>query len=230
LAGIFGILLVLCAGGVVVSTKIGGGSDLHNLDAYLILLLLVAIYLFFGVYSPDHGNTGLFLDDLRPSHLFLAILALAVPVWFALQSGSPLFTWDRLQAEQELSVLKSQAEISSSQGGEVLFISQRQLLALKIVDVPLVPDYEQDFLMEMVMSHHRAYLDRFQSDLRMRRFVMIIADEQNIHYYGKTSSFGEENDLWVQEIAVPLLCYYRPIIPVSNMGIVLFVPKENLCD
>jgi hypothetical protein len=229
LAGIFGTLLILCAGGLVVSTKIGGGSDLHNMDAYLILLLLVALYLFFGVYIPEHAQTKSFLADQRPLHLFLTILGIAVPVWFAIQSGGPVFTWDHLQAERELNALKSQAETVSSQGGDVLFISQRQLLALKIVDVPLVPDYEQDFLMEMVMSHNSAYLNRFQSDLQARRFALIVADEQNIHYYGRKGSFGEENDLWVQEVSIPLLCYYHPALPASKFGVVLYVPNEQPC-
>jgi hypothetical protein len=229
LVGIFGILLILCAGGVVVSTKIGGGSDLHNMDAYLILLLLVAAYLFFDVTTPEHAKAKSFLDYQRPVHLFLTILGLTVPVWFAMQTGQPVFIWDRLQADQELYALKSQAETVSSQGGEVLFISQRQLLALKIVNVPLVPDYEQDSLMEMVMSQNHAYLDRFQSDLQAQRFALIVADEQNIHYYGKKGSFGEENDLWVQNVSIPLLCYYHPASPANEFGVMLYVPNEQPC-
>ena len=42
---IFAALLVLFAGGLVVSMKIGGGVDIHNLDAYLSLLLIVTVYL-----------------------------------------------------------------------------------------------------------------------------------------------------------------------------------------
>ncbi len=37
--GLAGALAVLFAGGLVVSAKIGGGGNLHNLDAYLVLLL-----------------------------------------------------------------------------------------------------------------------------------------------------------------------------------------------
>jgi hypothetical protein len=230
LIGMFGILLVLCAGGVVVSTKIGGGSDLHNLDAYLILLLLVGGYLFFGVFTPEQGETGPFSTNPRPIHVFLISLVVAVPVLLVLQRGLPAFTWDRLKAEQEISALKNRAETISSQGGEVLFISQRQLLALKIVDVPLVPEYEQDALMEMVMSHNRAYLDRFQNDLRQQRFAMIVAEPQIDHFYQRDRSFSEENNLWVVEVTQPLLCYYTKTNPsTAYPDVAVYIPSSQPC-
>ena len=45
-------LLVLLAGGLVVSTKIGGGADVHNLDAYMAMLLFITSALFWGQYAP----------------------------------------------------------------------------------------------------------------------------------------------------------------------------------
>ena len=230
LAAILGITLVLFMGGVVVSTKIGGGSDLHNMDAYLILLMLVAGYLLYGAFKPQQGKTEPLVANQRPILLSLLVLGIAVPVGFALQYGRPVFLWDHLQTEQEVSTLKSRVEEVSHQGGKVLFISQRQFLALKIVDVPLVPDYEQDFLMEMVMSHNRPYLAQFQADLKAKKFAMIVADAQNIHYYGRTSSFGEENDLWVNAVSIPMLCYYSPTYPLGESGVVLFTPREKPCD
>ena len=47
LLGIGSILLALLVGGVIVSTKIGGGSNLHNLDAYLVVLLVIGGYVYF---------------------------------------------------------------------------------------------------------------------------------------------------------------------------------------
>ncbi|MGB8212816.1 MAG: hypothetical protein WCE68_04575 [Anaerolineales bacterium] len=229
LVGILGSLLVLCIGGLVVSAKIGGGSDLHNLDAYLILLLLVAVYLFFGTSRPEPGKLKPFLADQRRLSIFLFILGIVVPVGFALQYGRPILPWDHQQANQEVSILKSEAETISRQGGEVLFISERQFLALKTINVPLVPDYEQDYLMEMVMSHNRAYLDQFQADLKAHRFALIVADEQRIHYYGRKSSFGEENDLWVQDVSIPVLCYYSPAYILPYSGTALYVPSEQPC-
>jgi len=42
--GLGAMLLALMAGGLVVSTKIGGGGDLHNMDAYLVMLAVVSAY------------------------------------------------------------------------------------------------------------------------------------------------------------------------------------------
>jgi hypothetical protein len=99
-----------------------------------------------------------------------------------------------------------------------------------MVKVPLIPEYEQDFLMEMVMSHNRPYLDHFQADLRSQKFAMVVADEQNLHYYGKSEAFGAENDLWVQEVSIPILCYYRPITQPGDSGVVLYAPRDEPCQ
>ena len=42
--GLLAMLFILLAGGLVVSTKIGGGGDLHNMDAYMVLLALISVY------------------------------------------------------------------------------------------------------------------------------------------------------------------------------------------
>ncbi len=39
--GAAAMLFILLGGGLVVSTKIGGGGDLHNMDAYMVLLALI---------------------------------------------------------------------------------------------------------------------------------------------------------------------------------------------
>ena len=225
LIGIFSALLVLFLGGLVVSIKIGGGSDLHNMDAYFILLMLVGGYFYFDRMTPAIGVVKVSVSY----PLFIIVLTILVPVWMAIQVVSPIFTWDREKADQALATIRSQVEGVNRSGGEVLFISQRHLLALNMVNVPLVPEYEQDYLMEMVMSHNRAYLDQFQQDLEVQRFAMIIANEQTIQYYWRTRSFGEENDLWVQEVSAPMLCYYRPNDQLGDVGIVLYVPREEPC-
>ena len=42
------MLLILLVGGLIVSTKIGGGGDLHNMDAYLVLLAIIVAYFVSG--------------------------------------------------------------------------------------------------------------------------------------------------------------------------------------
>jgi hypothetical protein len=230
LIGLAAILAILCVGGLIVSTKIGGGSDLHNLDAFLITLMLAGGYFFFGVSEPEPGNTMPILLTHSRLRFFLLILALTIPVGLAVQYGKVITTWNHSEIESELVTITDQVETVSDNSGKVLFISQRQLLAMKMVKVPLIPEYEQDFLMEMVMSHNRPYLDHFQADLRSQKFAMVVADEQNLHYYGKSGAFGAENDLWVQEVSIPMLCYYRPITQPGDSGVVLYAPRDEPCQ
>ena len=226
LAGVFAALAVLLLGGLVVSVKIGGGSDLHNLDAYLLLLMVVGGYFFFNRIVPEQAVK----EFIVVYNIVVVALAIIIPIWMLIQADHSIFTWDEHQANQTIQMINENATRVNQKGGQVLFISQRQLLALKMVDVPLVPVYEQDFLMEMVMSHNRAYLDRFQTDLRSQRFGLIIATSQNINYYGNTRTFGVENDLWVQEISIPLLCYYEPIPSGEIPSATLYIPRQQPCN
>jgi hypothetical protein len=225
LAGIVTVLTIFLVGGLVVSAKIGGGSDLHNLDAFLILLVTVGGYSFFGRVAPEQEET-------KPSVLrnpVLLSLLLIIPIWMIIRTNANVFVWDKGQANETLTLIRQNVEDISRQGGQVLFISQRQLLTLKMVDIPLVPEYEQDNLMEMVMSHNRTYLDKFQEDLRTQRFAAIVLEPQNIHFDGRTRAFGEENDLWVQEVSTPLLCYYRPQPVFDGLSTVVYIPRSQPC-
>jgi hypothetical protein len=225
LAGIFTSLGVLLAGGLIVSVKIGGGSDLHNLDAFLILLTLVAGYFLFDNYHPDKPFD-------KPAILrkaWLTALILFTPVWMILRMNSTMFVWDIPKTEQTLQLIKNTVEGISNQDGEILFISQRQLLALQMIKAKLVPDYEQDFLMEMVMSHNQSYLDQFHQDLRTQKFNAIVLDAQNVHQYGSSRAYGEENDLWVLEVTNPLLCYYEVPPAFSALSIVVYTPRSQPC-
>jgi hypothetical protein len=83
------------------------------------------------------------------------ILAIILPVWFILQVGGELFTWSPERVNEVEATIKTRVEQIAQEGREVLFVSQRQLLALTQVDVALILSYEQDDLMEMVMSHNK---------------------------------------------------------------------------
>ena len=50
------ILLVLFLGCLVVSVKIGGGADLHDMDSYEVLLQIIAVYFFANQVRPESGS------------------------------------------------------------------------------------------------------------------------------------------------------------------------------
>jgi hypothetical protein len=112
----------------------------------------------------------------------------------------------------------------------VLFISQRHLLTFdKVQNVPLAPEDELVFLMEMAMSDNRAYLDAFNKAISSQHYSMIVSEPLVIQYQGKNHSFGEENDAWVQRVSEPVLCYYQPAVKLDAVGVVLYTPRPNPC-
>ena len=95
LLGLAAALLALFAGGVLVSLKIGGGSNLHNLDAYLALLLVVGSMLYFGRFATE--NRAALCGEAGQAHgAEGAILAavLLLPALFAVTYGGALPTRD----------------------------------------------------------------------------------------------------------------------------------------
>jgi hypothetical protein len=234
------ILGVLFAGGVIVSVKIGGGSNLHNLDAYLTLLLVIGSYIYFNHFMPDreisigkNRNEQKYYAPNPPinytENLFLAG-ALIIPMFFTLSSGGQLPTHDFQAAQVAIQAINNAAQQMASIGEEVLFINQRQLLTFDYVkNVPLVPEYELVFLMEMAMSGNQSYMDAFHSDVANQRFGMIVSEPLVIQYQGRSHSFGEENDAWVTNVSESVLCYYEPSITLETVNVVLYIPRQNPC-
>lgn len=223
LLGLGAILFILFAGGVVVSTKIGGGSNLHNLDAYLVLFLVIGSFIYFGNFEPEQEANS---QPLRWTWLF-ASLAVIVPVGFAITTGKQLSYPDKAQAEAGIVKIKEMVSQVVKNQGEVLFVTERQLLTFHTIDAPLVPDYERVFLMEMAMSNNTAYLDAFYNDLRSHRFALIVIHPQRINYQGASHQFGEENDAWVKRVTEPLLCSYKPILKLPEIRVELYVPRSG---
>jgi hypothetical protein len=238
--GLVLILGVLFAGGVIVSVKIGGGSNLHNLDAYLILLMVIGSYIYFDRFLPDKSfdvdeitemnasrTPGLFFRYAE--NLFLAGV-LIIPMAFTLSSGGQLPSYDFQVAQEALQDITNSTQETVKQGGEVLFISQRQLLTFNYIkNVPLVSDYELVFLMEMAMSGNPSYMDQFHNDIASQRFNMIVSEPLVIQYQGRSHSFGEENDAWVTNVSEPVLCYYEPSVKFEAINVVLYVPRQDPC-
>ncbi len=221
--GLGAILGVLFIGGLVVSVKIGGGSNLHNLDAYFSVLLIIAAYAYFDRVSPNLG--------VRPSAVssvwLNAAIALA-PMIFLLGAGAPIETHDSGQTAAALGTIQAQVSEAARSGKDVLFISERQLLTFgDISGVRMFPDYETVFLMEMAMSGNKPYLDSFHADLRHRRFALIVVHNLETTLQGREHGFGEENDAWVTEVSRPILCWYEPTVTVPAVSLQLLTPRTD---
>ncbi|MBI3158243.1 MAG: hypothetical protein HYZ26_01425 [Chloroflexi bacterium] len=228
--GLGSILLVLFGGGLVVSVKIGGGTNLHNLDAFMVLLMTGAAAILLGrsAAEPDAQPARLAL----PAGLLAAIVA--VPVALGALTGGQWPLRDHARAWETVAEIDALTQIAAANGDEVLLISQRQLLTFDMLatDVRLVPEYEQIFLMEMAISNNEAYLRQFYTDLAEQRFALIFSDPLFRRIKSEeVDSLAEENNAWVQRIIEPVLCAYYIEKTYGEVGVQVLKPRAQLrCD
>jgi len=235
-------LLAFLGVGLVVSAKIGGGGDLHNMDMFLIALLFTA------ALAWRHGGSDWLTRTSPAGAKALALLLLALPAYPSLLSLRPLnfaasLDWVATLTDTEnpkalgslpspavtqnaLRVLNAEVARARAQG-EVLFMDQRQLLTFGYVrDVPLVPEYEKKYLMDQALSGNAAYFQEFYADLAARRFALIVSDPLRTPIKDSQYHFGEENNAWVRWVAAPVLCYYEPKITLEEVHVQLLLPAS----
>lgn len=246
LLGMLGILAVFFLGGLLVSVKIGGGSNLHNMDAFLALLLVIAAYFFYE-------RTGLDLQPAPPPEasietpletegaergrpplprlLINAGLGLGFLIF-------PLITVisrppagprpDPAEVAKGVAVISRMVRSTVQDGGSVLFLSYRELLTFHRVQAPLIPDYERVFLMEVAMADDPDYLRRFSDELKSQRFDLIVSEPISLNQKPDRDKFAAENNAWVKNVSRPLLCYYKPIKTLRNVQVQLLAPRKKI--
>lgn len=217
-------LLAYFIAGLIVSAKIGGGGDLHNMDAYMVLLLIVSSYLFFARYTPQHKPEAVPVS-VPWSLLMLLVI---VPVWFSAQIAAGFRVYDPAAAENALRDLQGYVDTANAQGREVLFISQRHMISMHMLEgVGLIPAYEREELMEMAMSAQENYLDTFRADIQNQRFALIVVDPLRFRLLGSNYAMGEENNAWAGRVIRPILCNYQLAISYPQFNLALYVPQEG---
>jgi hypothetical protein len=229
LAGLALGLITLLLSGLVVSVKIGGGGDLHNLDAYLILLLIVSATLFWGRYAAEQEGSGVPEGPAVFPWTGLA-LAIAVPAVFAVAQGAPLVLRDAAAAYAAIAQVRQSVDGVTRKGGKVLFIDQRMLLTFgDLPGVPLIEPYDKEILVEMVMARNEGYLAAFRQALREQRYDMIVVGPIWTLYKDRNKPWSEENNIWVGSVASLLDCEYQGVtLKVIQSG--LYVPRRHPQD
>lgn len=200
--GVWGMLLVLFGGSLVVSVKIGGGGDLHNMDTYAVLLGILAAYWIGGQVTDETGER--FRVRLPWP---LTAIALLLPLLFLVPALSRPITYNADWANNNLQRLKSLVEAAN---GPVLFITERHLVTFGQIHVPMIPQYERVTLMEAAMSNNRKLLEAFYADLRAHRFALIVSGKENL-FVKENEPFAEENNVWNTRVSPYILCYYEPV-------------------
>lgn len=224
LLGLFLVLAVFFAGGLVVSVKIGGGNNLHNLDAFFFFLLLIAASLYFNQVQTEQDIVSV----LPAPHPVLIAIVAFMPILYLLQAGGPIKPVDPLEVKNGLQAIDEFVEEAKTEEGDILFMAERHLLTFDMIkDVPLVADYERTYLMEMAMADTQSYLDQFYQDLIAHRYSLIITQPLNRNPDKEGELFNEENEAWVTKISRPLFCYYRPVFTVNTVSLQFMIPRYN---
>lgn len=209
--------------GIIASTKIGGGSNLHNLDMFFITTAFLAGASFMAVCENS-------LKDFLNNKLLIAILALSMisPIIFSLQNNQRLILPAKEKTVEALDTIRLKVgEFKNS--GEILFIDHRQLLTFNYVEeVPLITDYEKKYLMDYAMAEDKDYFAPFYEDLENKRFSLIVNEPSNVIIRGGDYEFGNENDLYVEYVTKPLLCFYEPIYTSKDTSVELLIPRASL--
>jgi hypothetical protein len=242
-------LLAFLVVGIVVSTKIGGGGDLHNMDMFLIGLMFTAL-----IAWEKSGNNWTAIVDHSPLWLkFILLLLFALPGFQSLTAmrsysfakdisslitltdapkGSSLDMYPlREITDSALEKIRAEVSLARSNDGEVLFMDQRQLLTFGyITDVPLIPEYEKKILMNQALGSNANYFQGFYDDLAKHRFALIISELLRTPVKDSSFQFGEENNAWVKWVSNPILCYYEEKITLKKVGVQLLVPKSGQVD
>ncbi len=240
--------------GLIASTKIGGGGDLHNLDMFLIGLLFTAALAW-------RAGGARWIEEVGRSSWatrILVVTLLALPAYHPLMSLRPIAFAEDLarvatltdvedprlarspkamgslpgEDEVEEALNRIRDEIAAAkEHGDVLFMDQRQLLTFGYVrDVPLVIEYEKKYMMDQAMADNAAYFSRFYQDLAAHRFSLIVSDPLRAPIKDHAYQFGEENNAWVRWVALPTLCYYEPLETFTEMRVQLLVPRGDVSE
>lgn len=224
---IIGGLIAFLIVGIIISVKIGGGSNLHNLDMFLIGLLFTA-------YLAWEAGAKEWFDTSKSRTWLINLLILAAifyPASNRLMKAETFMLPPQDEIREALEAVQ-QAVAEFKDQGEVLFIDQRQLLTFSYVpDVPLVPEYEKKLIMDQAMAADSLYFEDFYTDLNSHRFSLIISEPLRVQFQGDTYEFGNENDAWVYWVSIPVLCNYEPVETFERFGTQILIPrKEPLVD
>jgi len=215
---LLGVLITFLAMGLVASVKIGGGSNIHNLDMFLVSLVFIV-----AILMMSEKN----YSDFPAYAWALLAIVLFFPVWNLTRFHSELEIPEDPDSQGAIAEI-SQVVQDAAKEGEVLFIDQRQLLTFgEITDVPLIMEYEIKDMMNQAMGHNKAYFEAFRKDIENQRFRLIISDPLTVVFQGPKIAFGEENDAWVEEVTIPILDSYEPIMRFDEHLIWLLAPKKN---
>jgi len=223
---LLGILAVFFGGGVLVSLKIGGGGDLHNLDAFLVFFLLITLSLLSGRMFLDNDATLSNKIELQRIPAILLMFVCLVPVWFAFMRSGTWLVQRNPDEKVKLQQIQQAFDIINETPGPILLVTERQLVTIGAVHgVEMLPEYEKVFLMEMAMGNNQKYLQEFYTVLDEHHYRAILMEPISTNIQLSWKSFAEENNSYVRNVILPMLMDYQLALSWDDGGINLMIPN-----
>ncbi len=230
IAAIWVALAGFYAAGLIISAKIGGGGDLHNMDMYLVTLVILLAICIQAVSAEGRWKPAAwpFLPQAMLAVLLLLPAYRFTPLNPAAAQDPSLTLPEQSAVEAALTGIRAQVA-AASQAGEVLFMDQRQLLTFGYVrGVPFVPEYEKKYMMDQALAGNSRYFQPYYRDLANQRFSLILTEPLHLRLREDTGGvFSEENDAWVKWVSEPTLCFYAPVATYIQAGVQLLVPRPS---
>lgn len=239
---IAGPLIAFLVVGLIASTKIGGGGDLHNMDMFLIGMVCTAF-----IAWVNGGREVVLKNEMPPWMRLVLVSALVVPAvtpllqlrsnnfgdeintLLALTDEKDSKAFDMLPNSETVHTALSEIQEAVDEyqeTGDVLFMDQRQLLTFGyIIEAKFIPEYEKKVLMNEALSSNYEYYSSFYRDITSQRFSLIITEPLRTPIKDSSYEFGEENNAWVKWVSIPVLCYYQEIQTYKEVNVMLLVPK-----
>ncbi|HEX9386701.1 MAG TPA: hypothetical protein VF918_10320 [Anaerolineales bacterium] len=225
---LWGVLIGFFGIGLVISTKIGGGGDLHNLDMFLITALVAVVL---GLMAFDISSVQGRWPVWAVGLIFYLVFWVVYP-FTPLHPSSSYHPFLELPKEEQVADVLSitQNEVAKyAKSGEVLFMDDRQLLVFGYIpSIPFVPEYEKKYMMDQAMASNASYFQSYYQDLAKKRFALIVTEPLKTRRREDLGGpFSEENDAWVLWVSNPTLCFYEPVYLATAVNVELLVPKQN---
>lgn len=218
---LLGILGIFFIGSTIVSTRAGGGFDLHNYDLFGLILFIIGCYFGLGAVNLDKPEPGLPEPWIVNRLIMLGLLS--VPLFFTL-SGIPRPTNLPVQAaKNSIQQLQMFIQKTDTSKGPILFIDNRQLLVYHMIpNVVWYVPYEKIELMEMAIANNNPYLNQFWKDIKGHRFSLIVAEKLQLAKQDINLPLGYENNVWVAGVSDPILRYYQ--LTYQGPGFAIYLP------
>ncbi len=212
--------------GLIASTKIGGGADLHNLDLFILVSVIVLSTAsdFWGWIS----NNGI---NFSWAGLIICVFFI-FPSLYMFRSGNRLLLPQANEIDGILAAIQEAADDTWESGGEILFMDQRQLITFDLIqNVKMIDDFDKKVLINELFHPDSNYIDGFHQDIQNQRFMYIVSDPiREFRSEADFSTFADEEYLWWEWVEIPLLENYVVIFESFEPSVFILAPRGEESD